>query len=291
MTVSHFALRQMSEPGVPGSSLKLRLARSAALLLLAGWSACGSAQKNAPPAGGEGGGEETGGSATGGATGGSKGGAGSGGKGGGGSGGSGGGMDASAPVEPDAGGPSPDLGTGDVAQGTPADSGSGTAGDAPPAATRPEAGQPCATGGNYNFTIKNFMSQNGKFTAFFTANPGPPPTNSVIGLSDGMKYLHDNFAAIVRFAENGNLDVRNGAAYMTMTPIKYANIDYHFRLVIDIPGKKYSAYVTPAGMAEVPMGIDMAFRDSAGAVNMMNYWGVEAIAGHTTRVCGFAVAP
>jgi len=63
------------------------------------------------------------------------------------------------------------------------------------------------------------------------------------------------------------------------------------RLVIDIPGKKYSAYVSYGGMPEVPMGIDMAFRDSAGAVNMMNYWGVEAIAGHTTRVCNFAVAP
>jgi hypothetical protein len=77
---------------------------------------------------------------------------------------------------------------------------------------------------------------------------------------------------------------------MSMTPIKYANTDYHFRLVIDIPGKKYSAYVSYSNMPEVPMGIDMAFRDSAGAVNMMNHWGVEAIAGHTTRVCNFAVA-
>ena len=74
-------------------------------------------------------------------------------------------------------------------------------------------GAACATGGNYAFTIRPFASQKGTFTAFFTATPSRAPTNSVIGLSDGMKYLHDDFSAIVRFGTNGILDVRNGTAY------------------------------------------------------------------------------
>jgi hypothetical protein len=269
---------------------RLKLATAALLVLTLGWTGCGSAQKNAPPAGGEGGEEETGGSTgTGGKVGGTGGSKATGGSGGTvGSGGSTGGPDAG--DSPDTGGGSPDLGAADLGGGVSPDAGENIA-DAPPAANRPEAGQPCATGSNYNFTIKMFPAQSGKFTAFFSANPGPPPSNSVIGLSDGMKYLHDDFAAIVRFGTSGMLDVRNGTAYMSMTPIKYANIDYHFRLVIDIPGKKYSAYVTYDNMPEVPLGIDMAFRDSAGAVTMMNHWGVEAIAGHTTRVCNFAVVP
>jgi hypothetical protein len=272
---------------------RLKLATAALLALTIGWTGCGSAQKNAPPAGGEGGEEETGGTTgTGGKVGGTGGSKGTGGSGSGGSvgtGGSTGGLDAG--DSPDTGGGSPDVGAADLGGGTSPDTAGGNTADAPPAANRPEAGQPCATGSNYNFTIKMFPAQSGKFTAFFSANPGPPPSNSVIGLSDGMKYLHDDFAAIVRFGTNGMLDVRNGTAYMSMTPIKYANIDYHFRLVIDIPGKKYAAYVTYDNMPEVPLGIDMAFRDSAGAVTMMNHWGVEAIAGHTTRVCNFAVAP
>jgi hypothetical protein len=43
----------------------------------------------------------------------------------------------------------------------------------------------------------------------------------------------------VRFGTSGNLDVRNGAAYSSLVPIKYTVTDYHFRLVVDVPGKKY----------------------------------------------------
>jgi hypothetical protein len=161
-----------------------------------------------------------------------------------------------------------------------------------PAVMRPDAmGAPCATGSGYNFTIRPFASQKGTFTVFFTATPSRAPTNSVIGLSGGMKYLHDDFSAIIRFADNGNLDVRNDTAYTTLTPIKYTVTDYHFRLVIDVPARKYSAYVSYEGKPEVLMGTNLGFRDSAPVSAELNYWGVEAIANHMMKVCNFLVVP
>ena len=175
--------------------------------------------------------------------------------------------------------------------GAVADSGS-TGGDAP-AVMRPDAmGAACATGGNYAFTVRPFgSSQKGTFTAFFTATPSRAPTNSVIGLSDGAKYLHDDYQAIVRFGTSGNLDVRNGTAYASLVPIKYTVTDYHFRLVIDVPGKKYAAYVTYGGMPEVTLGTDLAYRDSSDVPAQFSHWGVEAVAGSNMRICGFLIVP
>jgi hypothetical protein len=245
-----------------------------------GWSGCGSAKRTAGPLGGEGGIEDTGG--TGGGSGGSPADAGSGGKGG------MTGMDAALEVPVDAA--AADVAAGDVARDSSADVGMGAPADGPPAATRPDAmGAPCATGTNYNFTIKPFTSQMGTFTAYFTVSPGPPPTNSVIGLSDGMKFIHDDFAVIVRFGTSGNLDARNGAGYTSSTPIPYMDTDYFFRLVVNVPAHTYSAYVSFKGMPEVTLGTDLAFRDTAGTPAQLSYWGVEAIAGHVTKVCGFLV--
>jgi len=243
---------------------------------------CGSAQKNTP--GGTGGGEEE----TGGSTGGSPGTGGkkmeTGGSGGDGTGG--------APQKDAAPEPTPD-GAPAADTGGQADTGGGMTADAPPALLRPDAmGAACITGMNYNFTIRPFPSQNGTFTAYFDATPSTAPTNSVIGLSDGMKYLHDNFAAIIRFAENGNLDARNGAAYSGPTPpLKYMATTYSFRLVVNVPAKTYSAHVSWGGNPEVTIGTNLAFRDSAGVVNKLDYFGVESIAPNNTKVCGFLVVP
>ena len=288
----------------------LEVSGSCALLLAAvlTFSACGSEEGGAAPAagqggsagrGGSGGNRATGGSSgsgggTGGSTGGATGGSGGastpgsgGGGGGGGGGGAGGGGGGGATVS--------DGGASDGAAGQPGsvdggrDMGSGS-GDGPPVTTRPDAaGAACAIGQRYAFTIRPFMSQTGTFTAYFTVTPSNAPTNSVIGLSDGQKYLHDDFAAIIRFGTNGNIDARNGTAYTALTPIKYMVTDYHFRLVVNVATRTYAAYVSWGGMPEVTIGTDLAFRDSSGMPTQLNYWGVEAIAPHMTKVCGFLI--
>jgi hypothetical protein len=269
--------------------------RTLLLALMLGWSGCGGGDDGGGPAGGSSGAGGAGGRGSGGRSGGGTGGsAGSGGTGGAaGNGGSSGGSGGSsgtggAAGAPDAGDPpAGDGSSGDAsADAAPAGDASAPADSGP----RPDAmGAACATGGNYNFTIRPFTSQKGTFTAYFTVTPSRAPTNSVIGLSDGQKYIHDDYAAIVRFGTSGNLDARNGAGYSSTVPIPYKVTDYHFRLVVDVPARSYAAYVSFDGMPEITIGTNLAFRDSAATPTQLNYWGVEAIAPHMTRVCGFLV--
>jgi hypothetical protein len=187
----------------------------------------------------------------------------------------------------------------------PADAASGTkmdatapSGDAPPAVLRPDAmGQPCKSAANEAFTVSAFEPQMGVFTAWFTATPSIAPTNSVVGLSDGDvgpgsgdTPLHNLHQILIRFSAGGMLDARNGAAYASDTPIPYMAIPYDFRLVVNVPAKTYSAYVSWAGHAEVTIGTNMAYRDSARPATKFDHWAVQAVSAKTT-VCNFIVRP
>src|SRR5205085_7795807 len=140
--------------------------------------------------------------------------------------------------------------TGDITSAPP--------GDGPPAVMRPEGmGQPCKSAMNENFTVTAFEPQKGIFTAWFSATPSIAPTNSVVGLSDGdvgpgsgNTPLHNLHQILIRFAASGMLDARNGAVYAADTPIPYKAIPYDFRLVVDVPAKKHSAYVSWSGQPE-----------------------------------------
>jgi hypothetical protein len=248
--------------------------------------------------GGTGGGSAGGGSGSaGGASGGSAGGSGgSGGSGGGGIGGEGGGPagDAAATPGPDSGG-DPDTALADAATGTPVDTGSVPPADGPTAVMRPnEPGHPCKTGTGYAFTVTRFdQPQTGVFTAWFSATPSKARTNSVVVLAEGdvnrSNPPHNVSQILVRFAEQGQLDVRNGTAYSADMVIRYEPIQYDFRLVVDVPAKKYAAYVSWRGQPEVTLGTNLAFRDNTAVPTKFDHWGVEAVASDRTRVCGFLV--
>ena len=217
----------------------------------------------------------------------------SGGSAGGGGGGAGGATnDAAAIPGPDSGG-APD--TADAAAGTPEDTGSVPPTDGPPAVTRPnEPGQPCKTGTRYAFTVTRFDEpQTGVFTAWFSATPSKARTNSVVVLTQGNPNRnnppHNVSQILVRFAEQGQLDVRNGTAYTADMVIRYEPIQYNFRLVVDVPAKKYAAYVSWEGQPEVTLGTNLAFRDNTDVPTMFDHWGVEAVASDRTMVCGFLV--
>jgi hypothetical protein len=262
---------------------------------------CSSAQPNTNrggtgDTGGEGDPGDTGGKA-GGGTGGKAGGS-TGGKAGGDTGGSGGGTGGSGGTGT-GGAPASDGGATenplDAAMGMMADTGSSSSGDAPPAVPRPDAmGQACKSAGNEAFTVSSFEPQMGVFTAWFTATP--TGTNSVIGISDGDvgpgsgdTPLHNLHQILIRFSAGGMIDARNGAAYTADTPIPYKpNSSFDFRLVVDLPAKKYAAYVSPQGQPEITIGTNLAYRDSARPATKFDHWAVQAVAAKTT-VCGFIV--
>jgi hypothetical protein len=173
---------------------------------------------------------------------------------------------------------------------------SGSPTDGPPALMRPDAmGQACKSAANENFTVSAFDVQKGVFTAWFTATPSIAPTNSVIGLSDGdvgpgsgNTPLHNLHQVLLRFGASGALDARNGTVYAAETVIKYEAIPYDFRLVVDVPNKKYSAYVSWKGQPEVTIGTNFAYRETAAVPTKFDHWAVQSVAAKTT-VCDFIV--
>ena len=68
--------------------------------------------------------------------------------------------------------------------------------------------------------------------------------------------------------------------------IKYQAIQYDFRLVVDLPNKKYAAYVSWNGQPEVTIGTNFAYRETAAVPTKFDHWAVQSVSAKTT-VCGF----
>ena len=147
----------------------------------------------------------------------------------------------------------------------------------------------CATS-TTAFQNSAFTSQNGSFTATFDATPNGTGLDAATGLSSGAAAAYTDLAVILRFNTSGTIDARNGGAYAAANSIPYtAGTSYHFRVVVDVPSHTYSAYVTPAGAAELTIGTGFAFRTEQSGVTALANWALTAITG-THTVCNFAIA-
>lgn len=127
--------------------------------------------------------------------------------------------------------------------------------------------------GFYNDAIGS--SLNGTFTAEFDVTPSLDPMDAVVGISPGMASGYSDIAVIVRFNSSGNIDARDGGSYSADNTIAYdEDVTYHFRLVVDVTGHTYSAYVTPNGGSEQTIGSNFDFRTEQASATSLNYWTV-----------------
>ena len=114
--------------------------------------------------------------------------------------------------------------------------------------------------GNY-FVSGTLPAQAGIFTAEWDSTPSTSLNNSNIGLSLGAQAAFTGFAIAARFNPSGDIDARNGSAFVAASTIPYvAGTSYHFRAVVNVPANTYSLYVTPAGQAEITVGTNYSFR-------------------------------
>jgi endoglucanase len=137
-----------------------------------------------------------------------------------------------------------------------------------------------------------YERQAGVFAADFDATPSVAPVNSMVGLSQGAQTTYPGFAAQVRFSPTGNIDARNGSAFAAVAAIPYrAGTSYHFRLIVNVPQRTYSVFVTPAGGTERPVGIDYKFRTEQSAATGLDSAGVAVAAtpAGTTTLCDLKV--
>jgi uncharacterized membrane protein len=135
-------------------------------------------------------------------------------------------------------------------------------------------------------------SETGTFTATFDATPSVSPFNAVVALSKGLQTGYTGFATLVRFNPSGGIDARNGGAYAPTTGIPFsAGSTYHFRLVINVPARTYSIFVTPPGGTELTLGTDFAFRSEQSTVTSLDHWGefVNTSNPGSLTTCNFAI--
>ncbi|MFW6154715.1 MAG: PKD domain-containing protein [Planctomycetota bacterium] len=128
-------------------------------------------------------------------------------------------------------------------------------------------------------TWQNFAidTQAGQFTFEFDAVPNNAGMDGITGMCSGVADFWSDVACIARFAEGGQIDVRNGGAYGADTALNYvAGTTYHFRMVIDVPNHTYSVYVTPDGQSEVTLATDYAFRTEQAGVTSLDHWVLNA---------------
>ena len=130
-----------------------------------------------------------------------------------------------------------------------------------------------ATYAGGTLTNTAMANQTGIFTATFQAKSSAAPTNAFIGFSNGPQSALSGLACVVRFNVSGQIDALDGNSYTADNDISYApGQTYTFRVVIDVPNRTYSVYVTPAGSAELVLGIGYSFRTEQNAITNLNNW-------------------
>jgi hypothetical protein len=116
-------------------------------------------------------------------------------------------------------------------------------------------------------------TQTGTFTAEWDATPSTSLNNTNVGLSLGAQTAFTGLAVAARFNPTGQIDARNGGAFVAASTINYAaGVNYHFRAVVNVPANSYSIYVTPQGEPELTVGTNFAFRTEQTGITALDHW-------------------
>lgn len=138
---------------------------------------------------------------------------------------------------------------------------------------------------------RSLGTHTGTFTTEFDATPSTAKVDGVMGLSNGSTTSYNALAAIVRFNTTGRIDARNGSGYGALAAIPYtANTPYHFRLVVNVPARTYSAYVRSGTAPEVAVGSNYAFRTEQKSASTLNTLDLYASTGGSVTVCQTTVS-
>jgi len=112
--------------------------------------------------------------------------------------------------------------------------------------------------------------QAGIFELSFDATPLADKIDGFTGVSASVPNVANDVAAMVRFADTGNIDVRNGGFFKADQALKYAaGKAYRVRMAVDVAKRTYSVFVTPPGQPEVSLARNYAFRTQQSAVKSL----------------------
>ncbi len=105
----------------------------------------------------------------------------------------------------------------------------------------------------------------------FVAAPKGNKIDAVIGFSDGKANTYTDLAMIVRFAQSGNIDVRNGSTYTASKRVPYtAKNKYTFTLEMNRNNQTYRVFVKPSNGNKVLLLDKSSFRTEQQSVTKIN---------------------
>ncbi|NQW99053.1 M6 family metalloprotease domain-containing protein, partial [bacterium] len=135
------------------------------------------------------------------------------------------------------------------------------------------------------------IPHDGIFLASFSTIPSSSAMDTSLGFSSAAADFWDDLAAYVRFNPQGTIDARNGAVFGAESVLPYAaGVSYLVEMEINVPQKRYSVSVTPAGGSRVVIASNYAFRTEQNAVTALANFACLAWTGGTQSVRGFAVS-
>jgi hypothetical protein len=133
-----------------------------------------------------------------------------------------------------------------------------------------------------NFTATNAVedwfntpieSQGGKFVARFNAKPTVDKIDGVLGFANRKADHWDSLSIKFQFSNLGFFKSVNSNSYEAVSDLAYSGGEtYAVKILVDIPAKVYSAWVTPEGGNEVLIADNFVFSPNPSSDDSLNYF-------------------
>jgi hypothetical protein len=126
----------------------------------------------------------------------------------------------------------------------------------------------CVTVGRGQWANNYIGNQQGTFTITWTAGPDGVPANSGFGVTTGRGIDYRAAAASVAFTPDGQFQVRDGD-HLSPSGVPYQAGSYRFRMVVDLPNKRYSAWARLLNQPEQAVASNLSLQ---GAPAALDFW-------------------
>jgi hypothetical protein len=139
-------------------------------------------------------------------------------------------------------------------------------------------------------TINGWLgTQTGRFSVRWSANViSDDAMDGGFALGKGKPGYFSGTNAIVLFAPDREIKVRNGASYPPSGVRYFLERNYHFRMEVDVPTNTYSVWAKLANEPEQQLASGYAFRN---ATTVLDGWMIhvdEAASGNLLKICNVA---
>jgi len=162
---------------------------------------------------------------------------------------------------------------------------------------------PCTQGlVDQGWASQAFPAQKGRFTSTVDITPVASDRPQLLGLSQGAKLRAEDFAALLRFGADGQVQARNGATFTTLRRLRYhADVTYRVRFDVDLAARTYSVWLQRQNTErarpfvqvakDFALGAPVAQLDTLGLQQAQGGQAVDAGTAEPLQACALAVTP